>query len=319
VPVTSGFEQVYLNAGSIRNKGVELSVNGTPIDTKDFTWNFRVNYTRNRNKVLEIYPGLTEISLESQFGYLSSTVTQKFIPGFPVGALFGRTFQRYYGDKTEDPMILEKDLPIVIGDDGFPVLNSASKQQYIANSQPKWIGSLSTSLRFRQFMLSLLFDTQQGVYRYNQFANFLGAFGLNKESENRNQMIVFDGVLEDGTPNTKEVYLGQGEGPDGEDYGNGYYRNVYRGASEIFIEDASWIRLRTVSLGYAVPAKFAQKSGFLQGANITFSVNNAWLHTKWSTFDPESSSTSSGSVTDGFSGFTYPATRNYILSVNLNF
>lgn len=319
VPVTSGFEQVYLNAGSIRNKGVELSVNGTPVDNKDFTWNVRVNYTRNRNKVLEIYPGLTEISLESQFGYLSSTVTQKFIPGFPVGALFGRTFQRYYGDKPEDPMILEKDLPIVIGDDGFPVLNSASKQQYIANSQPKWIGSLNTSLRFRQFTLSLLFDTQQGVYRYNQFANFLGAFGLNKESEHRNDTKVFDGVLEDGTRNTKAVWLGQGEGPDGNDYGNGYYRNVYRGASEIFIEDASWIRLRTVSLGYTVPADFARRTGFLQGANITFSVNNAWLHTKWSTFDPESSSTSSGSVTDGFSGFTYPATRNYILSVNLNF
>ena len=319
VPVTSGFEEVYLNAGSIRNQGIELSINGTPIDNENFTWNFRVNYTRNNNKVLEIYPGLTEIALESQFGYLSSTVTQKFIPGFPVGALFGRTYERYYGDKTEDPMILEKDLPLVIGGDGFPVLNPASKQQYIANSQPKWIGSLSTSLRFRQLLLSLLFDTQQGVYRYNQFANFLGAFGLNKESENRNDMKVFEGVHADGTPNTTEVWLGQGEGPDGTDYGNGYYRDNYRGASEIFIEDASWIRLRTISLGYALPPDFVKRTGFLQGANITFSVNNLWLDTRWSTFDPELSSTNSGSVTDGFSGFTYPATRNYILSVNLNF
>ena len=59
VPVTSGFEEVYLNAGSIRNQGIELSINGTPIDNENFTWNFRVNYTRNNNKVLEIYPGLT--------------------------------------------------------------------------------------------------------------------------------------------------------------------------------------------------------------------------------------------------------------------
>jgi TonB-linked SusC/RagA family outer membrane protein len=319
VPVTSGFEDVYLNAGSIRNKGIEISLNGTPVETKDLTWNFRINYTKNTNKVLEIYPGLSEISLASQFGYLSSTVTQKFIPGFPVGALFGRTYERYYGDKVEDPMILDKSLPIVIGDNGFPVLNPASKQQYIANSQPKWIGSASTSIRFKQFMVSLLFDTQQGVYRYNQFANFLGAFALNKESENRNDTKVFDGVLENGSRNTKVVWLGQGIGPDGVDYGNGYYRNYYRGASETFIEDASWVRLRTAAIGYTLPAEVVQRTGFLQGATVTLSGNNLWLHTKWSTFDPEASSTNSGSLTDGFSGFTYPATRSYILSVNLNF
>jgi hypothetical protein len=208
---------------------------------------------------------------------------------------------------------------MIIGANGFPVLSPTSKQQYIANSQPKWIGSLSSTLRYHQFSLSFLFDAQQGVYRYNQFANFLGSFGLHKGSEDRNTTKVFPGVLADGTPNTKAVWLGQGTGPDGVNYGNGYYRNYYRGASETFIEDASWLRLRTLSLSYQLPAKLVERSGFLTGISITLSGNNLWLDTKWTGFDPEASSTNSGSVVDGFSGFTYPATRSYLASINLNF
>ncbi len=319
VPVTSGYDQIYLNSGSIRNQGIELSLNGNVIKTKDFNLDLRVNYTRNRNEVLSIYPGLTEIPLTSQFGYLSATVTQKYVPGRPVGALFGRTYARYYGDKVEDPLTLEKDLPIIIGANGFPVLNPASKQQYIANSQPKWIGSFSGNMQYKAFSLSFLFDTHQGVYRYNQFYNFLAAFGLHKGSEDRNDTKVFDGVLADGSRNTQAVWLGQGVGPDGRNYGNGYYRDNFRGASETFIQDASWLRLRTLSLSYTVPGDFVKKSGFLNGASITFTGNNLWINTDWIGFDPESSSFSSGSVADGFSGFTYPATRSYILSVNLNF
>lgn len=320
VPVTSGFDQIYLNSGSIRNKGVEISVSGTPIITNDFSWDLRVNFTSNKNKVLSIYPDLTEIAIASHFGYLSSTVTQKYIPGYPVGALFGRTYARYYGNKTENPAVLEKDLPIIIGSNGFPVLNPASKQQYIANSQPKWIASFSSTLRYKGFALSFLFDTQQGVWRYNQFANFMGAFALGEYSLNRNDMYVFPGVDADGTPNTKEVWLGQGIGPDGiTNYGNGYYRDYYRGASETFIEDASWFRLRTLSLSYSIPANIMAKTGFLNGATVSFTGNNLWLNTKWSGFDPESSSFSSGSVVDGFNGFTYPGTKSFIFSLNITF
>ncbi len=319
VPVTSGYDAVYLNSGSIRNKGIEISVSGTAIQTKDFSWDVRANYTANRNRVLSIYPDLTEITIASQFGYLSSTVTQKYIPGYPVGALFGRTYQRYYGGDKEDVANLDKSRPMVIGANGFPVLNPASKQQYIANSQPKWIGSLSSTLKYKGFNLYFLFDTQQGVYRYNQLANFMGSFALQKGSENRNDMQVFPGVLADGTPNTKEVWLGQGTGPDGVNYGNGYYRNYYRGASETFIEDASWIRLRTLSLGYNIPTDIVRRSKFLQNATLTATGTNLWLKTKFTGFDPESSSTSSGSVSDGFAGFTYPAVRSFLLSLNIQF
>jgi TonB-linked SusC/RagA family outer membrane protein len=317
IPISSGFDQIYLNAGSIRNKGIEISLSGTPVQTSGLTWEARVNYSRNQNRVLDIYPGLTEIAVASHFGYLSSTVTQKYIPGYPVGALFGRSYARYYGSDTEDPLLIDDNRPVLIGANGFPVMNT--RQKYLANSQPDWIGSIYNSFTAGQFSLSFLFDAQQGMEKYNQMANFMSAFGIAKYTENRNETIVFDGVTADGAPNKKPVFLGMGIGPDGVDYGNGFYRNVHRGNSQNFIEDASWIRLRNVTATYALRSSWLAKTKFISGASVSLTGNNLWLHTDYSGFDPEGSSFSSGSVVDGFTGFTYPSTRSYIVTVNLTF
>ena len=124
--------------------------------------------------------------------------------------------------------------------------------------------------------------------------------------------------MADGTPNTKPVYLGQGVGPDGVDYGNGYYRNVYRGISENFVEDASWIRLRTATLSYSLPASLLGKS-IVKNLNLAVTGNNLLLFTDYSGFDPESSSTAAGSNVNGFAGFTYPALRSFVFTLNIGF
>ena len=318
VTTSSGLEELYLNAGSIRNKGVEVSLSGTPFQQKDFNWNIRVNYTHNDNEVLDIYPGLTEITIAEQFGYAGSTVTQKFIPGMPVGALFGRSYARYYGNDKEDATFIDYSRPTLIGANGFPVTNT--KQMYLGNSQPDWIGSIYNELRYKQFGLSFLFDTQQGLEKYNQFGNFMSAFGIADYTENRRETIVFEGVTADGQPNTKPVYLGQGVGPDGVNYGNGFYRNFHRTVSENFIEDASFVKLRNVTLSYQLPTSLLNKTKAITGASIAVSGNNLWLSTDYSGFDPESSSVSSvGAIADGFAGFTYPATRSYMVTLNLTF
>ncbi|ANE52105.1 SusC/RagA family TonB-linked outer membrane protein [Flavisolibacter tropicus] len=317
VTTSSGLKEIYLNAGSIRNKGVEISLYGTPVRKKDFNWDVRVNYTHNDNEVLEIYPGLTEVPILSQFGYLSSTVTQKFIPGMPVGALFGRSYARYYGTGKEDPIFIDYSRPQLIGANGFPVINT--KQMYLGNSQPDWIGSIYNDLRYKQFSLSFLFDAQQGLKKYNQMANFMAAFGIATYTENRRETVVFEGVKSDGSPNTKPVWLGQGVGPDGVNYGNGFYRNVYRGVSENFVEDASFVKLRNVTIAYQLPESLLHKTKFITGASIALSGNNLWLSTDYTGFDPESSSNSAASLADGFAGFTYPATRSYMVTLNLSF
>ena len=128
----------------------------------------------------------------------------------------------------------------------------------------------------------------------------------------------FDGVNAAGETNTKEVFYGQGVGPDGVDYGNGYYRNYYRGASENFVEDADWIRLRNLSLSYDLPAKLLGSRNFVKGVSLTLTGYNLWISTDYSGFDPEGNR-ANGSRNEGLGGFTYPAVKSYTATINVSF
>jgi TonB-linked SusC/RagA family outer membrane protein len=319
---TSGFTQLVSNAGEVENRGIEIVLNGTPIKNKDFSWNTTVNFSRNRNKVVALKEGLKEIIVGSQFGYVNSSVTIKYIPGYPVGNLYGTTFQRYYGTKVDDKMTFDPSLPMVIASTGsnagFPVPDLT--QRILGNSQPDWIGGITNTFTYKNLRLSFLIETQQGQDRYNQLGNFMAAFGIAKYTEDRTSYRVFPGVLANGTPNTQSVYMGMGRASatDPRDYGNGYYRNIFRTVSEPFVEDASWTRLRFLSLSYQLPSRLF-KTQVIKGASVTFTGNNLLLWTNYSGYDPETSSTAASSNADGFTGFSYPALRSYLLSVNLDF
>ena len=314
----TGFDEAYINAGEIENKGIEISLTAIPVRTKDFSWDFNINFSSNKNEVVRLNEGLTEILTASQFGYIGSSASLKLIPGYEYGALFGSTYRRYYGTKPEDPLRIDYDQPLLIGANGFPVRDP--RQKFLGSTQPDYIISTLQTVRYKQFSLSALLDARQGQMKFNQFANFMSAFGTAKFTENRTETIVFPGVLADGTPNTKPVYLGQGKGPDNVDYGNGFYRNVYRSVTENFIEDASWVRLRSLSLSYSLPSGLLSRTKVLNGATVSLTGNNLWLSTKYTGFDPESSSFNSGSnASEGFSGFTYPGVRSFLVTLNLQF
>jgi outer membrane receptor protein involved in Fe transport len=313
----TGFTNVTLNAGEIENKGVEISLTGKPIVKNDFTWNVMVNFSTNQNKILSIYPGLEYLPGGSSFGYGGSGPSFRYRPGYSVGDIYGRHWERYYGSKTPDPLFIDKDLPIVINSKGFPVRASTTK--VVGNSMPDWIGSFSNTLKYKNLSLSFMFDTQQGLEKWNQLDNFMAAFGIAKYTENRFESIVFKGVHADGTPNTTPAYLGQGIGPDAVNYTGGYYRNIYRGVSEAFVQDASWIRLRNVSLAYSFPGKWLKKT-IINNATLSFTGNNLWLSTPYNGFDPESSDAITGSLSGSSqSGFTYPPMRSYLFSLNVSF
>jgi TonB-linked SusC/RagA family outer membrane protein len=316
---STGFTSITLNSGNIQNHGVEITLRGVPVKTKDITWSLLLNYSANRNKVLSIYPGLAQYTAGSSYGYAGAGPSFIIAPGQPVGNIYGTYWERYYGNKTEDPLHTDKSLPIIIGADGFPVRAPAADQKIIGNSLPKWIGSISSTLNYKNWGLTLLVDTRQGLQKYNQMDDFMAAFGIAKYTENRDQTIVFPGVHADGTPNTTPVYLGQGMGPDGHNYGDGYYRNIYRGVSEVFVQDASWVRLRTVSLAYTLPQKWI-KGTFISNLTLSFTGNNLWLSTPYNGFDPEASDAITGDLTaSSQAGFTYPQLRNYLFTLNVTF
>ncbi len=320
VSPTTGYTNVIINAGEIENKGIELVLNGNPIRNDNFKWDITVNFARNRNKVVSIREGLSEIVVGSQFGYIGSRATLKYVPGYAVGNIYGSTNQRYYGTKVDDKINVDYSLPLVIASSGtnagFPVRDGT--QRLLGNSQPDWTGGINNILSYKNLTLSFLWETQQGHEKFNQLGNFMAAFGISKFTENRNDITTFQGVKPDGTPNTQPVWLNWGTGPDGRVYSQGYYRNIYRSVTENFVEDASWIRLRNVSLSYSLPANILKRT-FVQGATITFTGNNLLLFTDYSGYDPESGSFSAASNLDAFAGFTYPAQRSYLFSINLNF
>ncbi len=321
VPTSTGYNAFILNSGEIENKGIELVVNGTPFKSKNFSWDASVNFTSNRNRVVSLAPGLNEITIASQFGYLGSTVTQRWVVGQPAGGLYGTSFARYYGNQVDDRISLGKNLPYLIANTGslagFPVRDL--NQRLIGNSLPKSIWGINNSFTYKQFNLSFLFDIRSGFQRYNQLSNFMSAFGIAKYTEDRNDSKVFDGVTSNGQPNTQTVWLGQGIGPDARNYTDGFYRLIHRGVSENFVEDAGWVRLRTLSLSYNFPASLLRNFKLIKGASFTLTGNNLWLKTNFTGFDPENSSTSADSNADGFAGFSYPGVRSFFASINVNF
>jgi TonB-linked SusC/RagA family outer membrane protein len=324
VPVseTTGYARIVTNVGEIENKGIEIILSASPVRSTDFKWDVMVNFTRNRNKVVDIAEGLDEFPIAEQFGYSGSTVTMKLKEGDPYGDLYGSSFQRYYPQDALPVNLkyLDHDRPLLIGTNGFPIRNT--QQLVLGNTQPKWLGGIRNTFTYKSVSLSFLIDARWGQDQYDQFHNFLSAFGKLDYSENRNDVVVFDGLLEDGTPNTKEVFLGQSIGPDGVDYAQGFYREYFRRTSENFVKDASFIKLRNISLSYSLPKTLLQKTPF-QAVSVSATVNNIILWTPWINFDPESFSNSPGpngnasGNTTGFSGLGYPSTMSTLFSVNL--
>ncbi len=314
VPITdaTGFSSYITNAGEIENQGVEIVLGGDIIKNNDLTWKMTANLSINDNKVKSIREGIDEIVVGSQFGYAGSRVTMKLIEGEAYGNLYGTSYERFGADPNSK--YVEKDLPVVIGANGFPARNS--DQLILGNAVPKWIGGLRNELSYRNFDLSVLVDFRAGLEQYNQFDNFLSAFGKNEYTLARNDFRVFDGVLADGSPNTKEVWLGQGVGPDGNNYGAGFWRNTYRGVSENFVYDASYIKLRSVSLAYNFSDKVLDKTPF-NSLRLSVAANNIILYSPWDGFDPESFSAGAGGNAIGFTGLGFPGTQSYFLTLNV--
>ncbi|WP_167398026.1 SusC/RagA family TonB-linked outer membrane protein [Pedobacter paludis] len=310
----TGYVTTSINAGNIRNRGVELVLNGKPIVGKDFKWDVNLNFSANRNKILYLP---TDIIYGAARGYGNAGVTMKLVQGESFGNIYGTYFNRYYGSQAEDPNFLDKNLPLLIGADGFPII-SGGKQKILGNSQPKYIMGLGNNFTYKRVSLNLLFDARLGFKKYNWLEDFYSAFGLPDYTADRRSFRTFEGFLANGTPNTKAVWLGQRFGPDGVDYGEGYYRRFYRNVSEPFVTDASWVRLRSASLSYNLPSNWLPKNA-IKNATVSVTGNNLWLWTKYYGVDPESSSYDSASNNDGSAGFTYPTARTIMFTLNVGF
>lgn len=307
VPIASasGYGFMNLNAGEMENKGIELLLMGTPVKTSDFSWDVTVNYTRNRSMVVKLAEGIDEVF---QGGFTSAAIYS--IAGEPFGSIFGTYFLTddngnwIINDDPEDPNY------------GYPYRSADRKG--LGNANPDWTMGITNSFTYKNFTVSALLDIKQGGVMFNFTKARLYTQGVHKDTENRGEMHVFNGVMghyddegnliNSGQTNNIEVPLNQawytGDGGS-------------QGAAEPFVEDASWVRLRNVNITYDLPESITSKT-FINRASVYFNARNLWIDTPYSGIDPESSLTSDA-ASYGMEYFNTPGTKSYTLGLKLSF
>jgi outer membrane receptor protein involved in Fe transport len=290
LPSTTGVRSVFSNIGEMENKGVEIELNFDILqeNKNGFGWNITGNMARNRSKVLKLAPGVPEISLESAFTGIGSYA----IEGQPFGAFFGTKWKR-----TANGALL-------IGTNGLPVKDPAN--QYIGNPYPKWNAGIRNTFSFKGVSVTALLDIREGASIWGGTIGRLYRIGKMEETADRNRTFVIEGELADGTKNTKAI--------SAQDY-FGRYLGDNGSAEETKVYDASWKRLRELTVSYTLP----DVAKWLKGATLYFTGRNLWLSTPYKGVDPETSLTGAGSQIGGFDYFNMPGTKSLIFGLRTDF
>ncbi len=295
IPVaqSSGFDTFLINAGEIKNVGYEVLLNLSPVKTKNLSWDIILNWSKVEGEVLSLPDQLDEI-IFADSGFPG--VISKVVVGGSPGDLFGYTYN--YDDNGN----------LIIADDGFPRINTTERVK-VGNAFPDWLGSINSTIRWKDLSFSFLLERKQGGDLYDSGRRNGIRNGILQITEPREVEVVFDGVLENGTLNTTPVLIDEN-----------YYRSssIYNRASEVLVQDASWWRLRNVTLSYNLPSKMLSKTP-IEGMSFSFTGNNLWLDTPFRGYDPEGSQFSAGTNAYGFTGLNIPSTKSYLVGINVNF
>ncbi len=290
VPVaySSGFSFAITNAGEIENEGVEVLLRLSPIKRKNFTWDVDLNFSANENTVVALAPGVNDIRFA---GSGVTSTSNRAIPGEAFGVIFGTKWLRDEGGN------------ILVDDEGFPLFNP-QEPGIIGDPNPDWLMGIRNSFQFKGLHLSTLLDIRQGGDIFNGTLGVMKNLGIHESTANREEEMVFEGVYEStGQPNTTPIKLDR----------NFYSQFPFAGVSEASIEDGSWIRLREVTISYALPKVWLQQlpAGQLE---LGVSGRNLLLFTDYSGVDPETN-LAGASNSFGRDWFNSPGTRS--LSFNL--
>ena len=309
---SSGYTKRIVNAGLIRNRGVELSLGGDIVRTKDWTWTLNANISRNRNTLEELTDGLTDYRMRS-YGFGTYTYLYAEV-GEPIGVIRGTVYNR-------DP---EGNIILTQRGDGslVPSVNT-SAQENLGNIQPDVTGGFSTSLRFKDFTLGMAFDFQIGGALASASNMFGYGSGLLAETAGYNDKgnpvrssvesgggVRVDGVVDngDGTYTPKTVYMDA----------NTYYQSYYQNAWENFVYKASYLKMRELSVRYDVPTAWLAKHNWgVKAASLSFVASNPWLiYSAVPNLDPSEIGGVSYSYLEGGQA---PSTKSFGFTVNLTF
>lgn len=328
----TGFSGKTINAGNVQNMGYELLVNARPVQTSNFSWDITVNYADNQSKVVSLYEDLTFIELY----YGSWGVSVQARPGLDYGIMYGRGIVRENRTVTTDALGNElveySGRPLVNPEDGQ--LYRTSENVLLGNVMPDFVGGVRNSFTFGNFDLSALVDFRKGGDMFSVTYWFGALAGVIEESAavNANGKNVRDAV-EDGGGYLIDGVMGvlDADGnvvftdADGNEtssamantiYGDGqtYFEGTW-GKPEMGIFDASFVKLREISLGYTFSPDWLRTVGF-RSANLSLVGRNLMvLYKNIPHIDPENSF-SAGNV-QGVESNVIPAARSIGFNLKL--
>jgi len=325
----TGYLSKWVNAGEIQNSGVELALFGTVVKTDDFKWDISVNWAKNNSEVVSLYTDeagneVTNLQLASLQGGVSINATV----GQPYGTIMGSDYQYY---TTPEGVVTDKKL---VNAANGRYLKSTTNDKVIGDVNPDWTGGIINTLGYKAFTLSFLVDIQKGGDIFSLDLWYGMGTGLYEETVGPNDLgnemrdpivwnddanktkeggyapnsggIIEEGVLADGSENwvrrNQENYVAIGWATD---------------PNARFVYDASYVKLRELTLTYELPKTLANKMHFA-GASVGLVGSNLWIISKnLPHADPEASQ-SSGNI-QGWQSGVMPTTRNFGVTLNLQF
>ena len=282
VPAATGYQFEKTNIGKVTNKGLEIALGGTLLQTNDFSWNSSLFYSKNENTVEELSEGL------ESFVYNTSTdgnLSIKATEGGSIGDIYGR---EWTGE---------------VDANGAPIASDVDV--YLGNAQPEWLGGWSNSITYKDFNLSFLIDARIGGKIYSQTSADLDETGASLRSlQYRESGVVLEGTnTETGAANTVNI--------SGQDYWT-----AMSNISENYLYDQDNVRLRELSIGYRIPGV---ESIGLDSANLQLVGRNLFFFSKEAEdIDPEVMLGTSLGI-QGMSHNQMPTMRSVGLNLTLNF
>jgi len=275
---SSGAQYVIFNTGVLTNKGIELVIHATPVQTRDFRWDVSVNAAHNQNKVVSLADGIDRYPLQDLWG--SNGVQMYVKPGESYGTIYGYDYTYLNGKKVVQQVLDKANPSKVVGTQYVTTTDPVP----IGNATPKFTGGISNTFHYKNFSLYVLTDFKVGGQIFSADYGAAMAEGLAPETlkernggglpytygdgTTANHGVVLDGVFADGKPNTDVVhylwkYAGQYEA----------WSNVQMPrANSIFTN--SWGKLRELTLTYSIPSKLIKRTKFIQGMDVSFIGRN---------------------------------------------
>lgn len=298
LPATSGFPGITSNAGNIQNTGFEFSLNAYPIKNKNFTWSISFNTSYLKNKILSLYKDGEQLS-----AYADLFPTHVLKVGESVGSFIG---VEYLGvdQQTGDPIFNDLNKDGVIDESDEKVLGKAT---------PDWYGGITNDFKYKNWDASIVTQFSFGNKVYNLIRSTYQTLGWSDEGWDENY------VLYQVYANNATIANNRWQNPgDKTDIPRAslVFQNYLQNSSQ-FIEDASFFRFRTVSIGYTLKPKTKKAFSSLR---FFAQVQNLAVITKYYGFDPEVSSNGGDNPqTAGVDYAAYPQARTMTFGLNFNF